>query len=752
LEERLSNLAWSILSDFHSQAAHDSSQESRLLIDATRLAALNWVTTSRFSSDYLDLEEGQLFFSGLSYECQKNCISSKEVGELAKVIIEDQRSEYRDDIQNLSVLDFVDLLGRIHSLGSYQLPTSLHHASSQRHLGAFYTPQAIADYIVNLTLGPTLKKHVSSVRRKGLSAVTAIVSLKTIDPACGTGVFLISALKAIQKAIQESQVVLEKIGVSKNDYEDYLSSSTMNVYGVDIDSGALEVTDVSLRLLESIGRTGLQTSHLGSTLKQGNSLITLNGFAHKSDNRRFFQDPLSRTAFEWDNEFKEVFSREQGGFDFVVMNPPYERLKPNFAEYMREELLSGERELHTSRFEENKSHIKENTRYFRESNEFKHAISYSLNTYQLFIERALQISKKGGSIGFIVPSNILCDVSAQSLRQELLLRNVVNTIDDFPEASKVFPGVTQSASILVITKGGHTEVLDIGLNRNSVEDAIRKKRLKIRLERILQIMGHSLVIPRVDANGLTMLERMHRQPSLSSIDYLSVKRGELDLTLNKNFISSTKSSSHLIRGSHITRYSLQKSNRDVEFVRLDSFRKTLKASKRTEHYRMHRIACQQVSNMGQRWRLKFAPIEPLAILSNSCNYLVAIHPDSSRILDFLLGVLNSELLNWRFQVSNSNNHVSIRELQSLPIIQPTDAQKKLEKNIIKDVHMLKSGTIAVSSSVEASVFALYGFGVKDASEILRMRRTPVSEQEKILEELSTLEGKRLSNQSAGHHL
>ena len=745
MEERLNILAWSILSAFHAQAASDSSCELRLLIEAIRIAALSWVTTTRFSYDYLDLDEGQLFFSALSYECQRSGISTREVGELAKTIIEDSKCELRDDVKKLSTIDFVDLLGRIHSLGSSRLPTSLHHASSQRHLGAFYTPQAIADYIVKLTLGPTLAQHVSSVRKKGLAAIPDLLSLYTIDPACGTGVFLLSVFNAMQQAIQESKRILEKFGTAKYVYEEYLTGATVNVCGVDIDSGALEVADASLRMLESIGKTGLQTSHIGLTLKQGNSLITMDGFAHTSDNRQFFQDPESRTPFEWNNEFKETFSREGGGFDFVVMNPPYERLKSNFAEYMREQLLSGDKEIHITRFEEYKSRIRENTRYFRESREFKLALSYSLNTYQLFIERALQISKKGGSIGFIVPSNILCDVSAQSLRQELLLRNVVHTIDDFPEASRVFPGVTQSTSILVISKGGQTKVLEAGLNRTDVEDAIRKKRLKIRLQRILQIMGYSLVIPRVDATGFAMLELMHRQPSLSSIDHLSVRRGELDLTLNKNCISSIKTSSQLIRGSHITRYSLRELNRDAEFVKLGSFRNTLSGSERAEHFKMHRIACQQVSNMGQRWRLKFAPIKPQTILSNSCNYLLAIHPDSQRILDFLLGVLNSELLNWRFQISNSNNHVSIRELQSLPIVQPTDSQKTLERKIIKGVQMLKSGITDASSSVEAYVFALYGFGVKEANEILRLRRTPAFEQKKILEELYSLKGERLSN-------
>ena len=744
MEEQLSNLAWNILSDIHAQAVADASHESRLLIEATRLAALNKAVLSRFDNQFLHLDKSQLLFSALSYGSQMRNVSNRDVGELVRSIIEDSRFSNYDVIKNLSIIDFIDLLSRIHSLGSHRLPMSLQQASSQRPLGAFYTPTTITDYIVNLTLIPKLRKYVQNVRRKGLSGARELLTLRTIDPACGTGVFLVSSIRSIAHAIREAQLLLDKYHRPKCDYEDYFSNADFNIYGVDMDAGALEVADTSIRLLESTGSLRLRESHIGSTLKQGNSLISLDKPSMTS-NSKFFKNPESRIPFEWHKEFTEVFSGENGGFDFVVMNPPYERLKPNFAEFMREELLSGEREIHTRRYEEHKLRIRENTRYFRESNEFKIAISYSLNTYQLFIERALQISKIGGNIGCIVPSNLLSDISSQSLRQELLLHNTVNLIDDFPETSRVFPGVTQSVCIICLTKGGETQVIEIGLNRAGVEEAARRKRLKIKRERILRIMGNSLVIPRVDESNLVLLEQMHKQPTLSSIDYLNVKRGELDLTLNKRFITSSKTGLKLIRGSHIKRYALCLSNRDAEYTEYDAFRKTLRESERAEHITANRIACQQISNMGQRWRLKFAPIEPPMILSNSCNYLVDLQSNSLNRLDFLLGVLNSELLNWRFQISNSNNHVSIRELQNLPIVQSTSTQKGIEREVIKHVRKLKADASTDTSSVEASVFALYGFGVREAQKILGIRKTPEIEQKRIIEKLSQIVGERLSN-------
>jgi len=733
-----------MLCDVRDHAALDSSHKSRVQIDPVRLAALNWIVTYRFGNDYLGLNEDQLLFSELSYESEKRGAARKEVGELARSIIEGLKLEQYDRIKRIPLNDFIELLGRIHALGSYQLPPTIQQASFQKPLGAFYTPQSLADYIVRLTLGPRLREHVRYVRKKGISAFRSLASLLTVDPACGSGVFLVSALRAMKQALHDATQVLERIGISKDEIDDSLTDGSPRIYGVDLDAGALEVADVSLRIVESSGSPTFGSSHIGSTLKRGNSLISLNGISDISNHRCFFRNPDGRTPFEWRNAFKEVFCPEQGGFDFVVMNPPYERLKPNLAEFMREQLLSGENEIHASRFEEYKADIRESSRYFRESKEFHLATSYSLNTYQLFIERALQIIKTNGNIGFIVPSNILSDISTARLRQELLLRNVVNVIDEFPEASRLFTGVTQSVSIISLTKGGRTGIFEIGLNRTGVNDASRRGRHKVNLWRILQTMGQSLVIPRVDALGLAYLEIMHRQPSLSSLGWILARRGELDLTLNKTYISSDESDARLIRGSHIRRFHLTEAVRAPEFVDLESFRRTLNASERSEHVSMKRIICQQISNMGQRWRLKFAPVEPLTILSNSCNYLVDMHPDSSRYLDFLLGILNSELLNWRFQIASSNNHVSIRELQSLPISQPSSGQSKLEQTVVREVQKLKAGTRDFSAPLDASTFALYGLGVKEANGILTLRKTPENQSDEILDELSKMEGESLS--------
>ena len=723
MEEQLGSLAWSIISDVHSHIKSQTSDEPRLLTEATRLAALNMTLRSRLSLD-------DYFLNALSFEGDRLGVSKKRVHDLVKQSTV-QSLVPEDKLQRLPLSNFVNLLGWIHSLGSYRLPSSLNHGSYQRSLGAYYTPLEVADYIVNLTMKEEFNKRIQEITKGGLESFKDFISQSVLDPACGAGVFLISTSNLLFTSTLKAVETARAASIPQSDIDDALKSKQPSLYGVDLDLGALEVADISLRILEGNVTGSIPAQKIGRSLKKGNSLISLNGLHGGSNHQHFFQNPSSMNAFEWSSEFPEIFSSSRGGFDFIIMNPPYERLKPNLAEFLRERLASGDRKIHTDIYDDHKRRIRESTSYFRESNEYHLATNYSLNTYQLFIERALQLARREGNIGCIVPSNILGDVSAQRLRASLLQQNSLRTIDDFPETSRMFPGVTQSVSIITIKKGGQTDSIQAGFNRLSLDDALKKKRMKIQQDRISRTMGSTLTIPRIGASGFKLLDLLHNNPPLGSLEKVLIRRGELDLTNNKNAITPNITNTPLVRGSHISRYALVERRHKSEFVKMSKFKKSLETSSRSEHINMDRIACQQVSNMGQRWRLKFARVESGSVLANSCNYIIVNGKNKSTDLDYYLGILNSELLNWRFQISNFNNHVSIRELQNLPIVRPQE-NGKIAANLRRAV---KKSDYA---DIEANVFLLYGFSVKQAKSILEFRKTPEEEKTAILQTLSHL--------------
>ncbi|TFG31226.1 hypothetical protein EU527_12905 [Candidatus Thorarchaeota archaeon] len=732
LEERLGSLAWSIVSRIHSHISFEKYEQTRFAIEVARLTALNLLLKHRFRPEFLRINDDQILFRHLSFEGERFGLSHSEVRDEVHCALDSYSLDSEKRIRQLSLNDFIELLGQIHTVASYHLPTSLNHGSKQRSLGAYYTPKPIADYITNLTLSPTLEKWIYDVIKGETLGIGKFFDFYLIDPACGTGVFLISVFELVQHYAKLARKKALDAGIPKSQIDEYYHDILLNLYGVDLDLGALEVADLSLRLLESGHTTNISESHLAHTLKRGNSLISLNGIRGLENHRSFFNFSEEVFPFEWSEEFPEVMDRENCGFDFVVMNPPYERLKPNLAEFIRELLLSGDSQIHLNAYKIHKDRVKEASKYFRKSGEYSYATSYALNTYQLFIERALQLTRNGGSIGCIVPSTILCDVSAQNLRNELFLHNNLRVIDSFPETSRIFPDVTQAVSIMIFTKGGTTDSFGVGFNRTNLVDALDKKRMILDIHRIVKTVGPSLMIPQVDKKGYVILESIHQYPSLSSHSNIQINRGELDLTVNSDLYSTEKTKTPLIRGSQISRFELVEGRHKARYVDIDSLRKLLAVSSRVRHIDMKRIACQQISNMNQRWRLKFAPIEPGSVIANSCNYMVHNQTKSDDLQNYLLGIFNSELMNWRFQITNSNNHVSIRELQVLPLI-PFNRGNKIVQGLCKAVNDLRQSKSDSTIVIEAYVFALYELDKRKVKMVLEMRNCPSHESKAIIE-------------------
>jgi Alw26I/Eco31I/Esp3I family type II restriction m6 adenine DNA methyltransferase len=731
----LNEIAWSILSGFHKILTSDSLLESNSTLqitEASRLAGLTYVLSSQQM-------ETSYSFSHLSYEAERLGVSQDVVTKLANEVVESSNFPISE---TFDTNELVSLLGIIHSLGCYHLPLTYNEGTSQKPLGAYYTPTAIADYVVSLTLSPTLDQLSSSASTKGVDALQEILSLQTLDPACGTGVFLVSSMNAYQRAMKKGIQNALDGGTRRQELKNsgvlnYKQRIRRNMNGVDIDSGALEVTDISLRLLSQDNIEGLDESSLGDSLKQGNSLVSFKDMDGQSNYRHYFSNADSRLPFEWNDEFGGII--EHGGFHFIVMNPPYERLKPNLAEFLRERLLSGEREIHMDNFSKYKQRLREDVRYFRDSDVYHLGNRYGIDTYRLFIERTLQLAREGGSIGFIVPSTILGDLSSQPLRRSLIRENKLRTVDDFPETSRLFEGVTQSVSVITLERGGSTNSFSVKFGLKDIDEAKSRNPLHIQAGKIESAIGPSLSIPQVNKVGWRLLSKLHNQPSISSLNWLEVKRGELDLTLDKECITNDPTAFRLVRGSNISRYTLNDPRRKpTEFVDIELLGKKLGESPKIDHIRRSRIACQQVSNRTQRWRLKFASISPNLVLANSCNYLVS-HDQSLRSNRWLLlGVLNSELMNWRFNLTNTNNHVSNWELTQLPLVNlETSTSQNISTQLKKEVKRVK--TDELEPKIEALVFALYDFSPDETQALLKMRSTPQAEINAILQEVGSLD-------------
>ena len=144
-----------------------------------------------------------------------------------------------------------------------------------------------------------------------------------------------------------------------------------------------------------------------------------------------------------------------------------------------------------------------------------------------------------------------------------------------------------------------------------------------------------------------------------------------------------------------------------------------KLSEKQKYILKERIVCQQISNIHLEKRLKFTKIPGNIVLGNSCNFVTfdeSLLGNQKVSLDYLLGILNSLLLNWRFKITNSNNHISNYELAELPIVIPSSSDKKEVENLVYRIKENRSPNDIYSLNIK--VFNLYGLEKDEINYIL----------------------------------
>lgn len=303
---------------------------------------------------------------------------------------------------NFAFID-ADILGNIYEqyLG-YLLKTTAKRAKGEeskakrKEQGIYYTPRYIVDYIVKNTLGEKLKDCKSWEE---------VEKIKVLDPACGSGSFLIRAFDEIHDWYKEKGLDLNKLTAGEGGFETVKDKILKkNIYGVDLDQKAVDIAQLNLLLKTADKKHRLP--QLRENIKCGNSLI---------DDEKVAGDK----AFKWNEQFKQIM--DNGGFDIVIGNPPYIKI---------EQIKNME-----------KNYLFEN---------FKN-IQGRTDLYILFIEKALNLLKDNGIMSFIVPSIWLKAKYGELLKKEITQNYSVKAFLDFGDL-KVFDKVTTYPCIIVIQK------------------------------------------------------------------------------------------------------------------------------------------------------------------------------------------------------------------------------------------------------------------------------------------------------------
>jgi SAM-dependent methyltransferase len=274
--------------------------------------------------------------------------------------------------------------------------------------GIYYTPRFVTDYIVKQTVGRFLQEH----------SYDAVNRIRILDPACGSGSFLIRAYDELLNYHADKR----SKSVSELDQWERLPILTGNVFGVDLDMQAVEIARLNL-LLRSLAKREILPS-LASNIRQGNSLIS----GTEEELRPYFGDAWrEKKPFNWEQEFDSIMAG--GGFDVVIGNPPYG------------DLLS----------EQEKSFL------FA-----KGFISggKTNDVFRFFVELGLQLIKENGYLGMILPNSYLVGAKYEGFRDCVMQKAAIVSIIDFGIVKVFEQGVFNS--ILILKK-----TTDEGLRQNN---------------------------------------------------------------------------------------------------------------------------------------------------------------------------------------------------------------------------------------------------------------------------------------------
>ncbi len=491
--------------------------------------------------------------------------------------------------------------------------------------GVYYTPTYIVDYIVRQTVGPLVEGKTPKQVEK----------LTVLDPACGSGSFLLGAYEFLlnwhldyyvshdpfawakkkNPPIYETAPNAHGVGAGSGNWQLTTAERkrilTANLYGVDIDAQAVEVTKLSLllKVLEGEARElqGKQLDFhrvlpdLGHNIKCGNSLIGSDFYAQPSLPDFDDEARIKINAFDWAHEFKPIM--DAGGFDAVIGNPPYVLLQ-----------------------------ILEQPAVFTYSAATYRVAKYKIDTYHLFIERALSLTKPAGLLGFITPNTFLRNKHAQELRRVILGQTepLLLRLFFYP----VFEGASVDTAVIVLCrsdKPGTEAVVNVVLSQtpSAVGETRHQSSVNWRTHptfdfEISEGGPAAAVLTKIKASSEPLGNYATAYFGIQTHDrstYVAKARGE-------GFMP-------VVDGVHLGRYSL---NSGSEFV--DLAEGAVKSGGKRQVYEQRRIGIRQIGAS------PVATMLPSGLYTLNTIYNVFLVRSCPHALEFILGIISSKLIRW----------------------------------------------------------------------------------------------------------
>lgn len=404
-------------------------------------------------------------------------------------------------------------------------------------------------------------------------------------------------------------------------------------------------------------------------------------------------NPFSYEATDWfDPEWMFGIT---GGFDIVIANPPYGLLNKRQNQKIGHDVT------------------KEHISYFKDSDLYEPARGGMINVYRLFIIKSIDLLKSGGTFVEIFPLAFAGDLSASNLRKHLASQHNIIGIDAFPErddqSKRVFEAAKMSVCILYLNKTTrpHDDFF-VRINTDRFVD-LNSKPTHLNSTILNTIDPADLTIPLLSPDELAIIEKVYSK-SKRIADIGHCYTGEVDLTLDKKFITSDNKDSILLKGAIIGKYLIRDkmSQGEIEFLNKSDYLRN-KNNTRSKHFNNQRIVMQAITGVNEKTRIKAAIAEPGMYCANSVNYIAI--DSTSYSINFVLGLINSKLINFVFKKFSTNSNVNGYEVDKLPIPSLDDNESKkfaadIDMKVSKILKVKSENSLADTFSLENAIDTL----------------------------------------------
>jgi Alw26I/Eco31I/Esp3I family type II restriction m6 adenine DNA methyltransferase len=605
---------------------------------------------------------------------------------------------------------------------------------SFKDLGAVYTPEdtpiitflcyrTIYSYILdclNQHFGTKYQYNDSfsvfqEINEDHLTFLGQVVKdIKILDPAVGSGHFLLEAINTLENIYQ----YLVKVDICEwNAYQIREWIICNNLFGVDISLEAVIKCKTRLASVLNPIQDNSDFSQVLSKIKShirlGNSLT--GSLIDKKNNKS-----VTQLVFHWNTEFPEIMS--QNGFDIVIGNPPWNILKPLEKEFFSKydsrltKYKVDKREAKqiiqdflknkeiSQKWREYRRSIRNQANFFR-SGEFRYqsdqmevagtlkTVSGDLNLYKLFLERFYQLAKPEGYCGIIIPSGIHTDAGTKGLRRLLFDENNVRDLYCFENRKAIFPSIHKSFKfdLLIFRKKGQTNTFRASfmLHNPEVLHTIKKTALSIKWNRIKRFSPSSWSILEFKTKkDIDLVSKMYQHPTLGTSvqDSWSVRfRRELDISLDSDLFNTEKQGLIVYEGKMIEQYT-HRFKEPRYWIKSDQI--ISKFGNSYQDFKEYRLGFRAIAASTNRRTMIATIIPPMVCCGNSLIITKIFDEKNSRLLRtsdilYLTGVFNSFVFDYllRLKISQNLNMFFIYDMPVPRISRSHNIYRKIVKNV-----------------------------------------------------------------------